>query len=640
MANFFKKPAVKAQHSKNGFDMSRRRQMTLPCGMLLPVFQDFAYSGDSYKLNSNVLIRTEAVETAALVRLQAHVDHFFVPMNNMYSLWCETFFRTNDIESSIYDQDYVRSGVNLPVCDVSKFLNAPLEQPQFGLKSADNQSFYGYCDEMGVPKLRNFRRLWDLFGYGSITTTKPGITSDYTFLPYFAYHKIFYSFYNDGNWFLNRPELYNFDKFYKNHPTPDDYFDVLTTIHYRPFEKDYFTNVFPQPLFGYGFANAIQGSFMSGYSNNVDDDFPAFIRRMINPEGIVPSNNDLPYKGVAQQPGSDTMTPNINMSDGRDAYSNSIGLREFGDMGSDNNLYPLSTLNTADLRTMFALDKMLRVTALSGNHYEEQVLAHFGYDMPKGISKEAYYIGSQHMDINIGEVVATATTDPTNDKAGMTLGDIAGKGFGRSDNNGDLDFTCPCDGIIMSIISISAKPMYASQGCEVQNRYRDSMDFFHPEFDNLGMQPMFGMFTGVNGLPNSENVFGWTYRYAESKTSFDVVNESFWDTFRESWTCYKQSGLPNDIGNSTDPFYLFFVSPQYTNTIFLMDFLKYDSVPNDAGGVNPFTIDCNGIFNKYFNEYPELTSQQTYGRDNFIADIFIKAYKSSIMSVHSLPKML
>ena len=71
-----------------------------------------------------------------------------------------------------------------------------------------------------------------------------------------------------------------------------------------------------------------------------------------------------------------------------------------------------------------------------------------------------------------------------------------------------------------------------------------------------------------------------------------------------------------------------------------MDFLKYDSEPNDAGGVNPFRIETNSIFNKYFNEYPELSSQQTYNRDNFIADIFIKAYKSSIMSVHSLPKML
>lgn len=639
MANFFKKPAVKAQHSKNGFDMSRRRQMTLPCGMLLPVFQDFAYSGDSYKLNSNVLIRTEAVETAALVRLQAHVDHFFVPMNNMFSLWCETFFRTNDIESSIFDQDYVRSGVNLPVCDVSSLLNSPLTYSGFGLKSADNQSFYGYCDEMGVPKLRNFRRLWDLFGYGSITSTKPGITSAYTFLPYFAYHKIFYSFYNDGNWFLNRPELYNFDKFYKTTPTVDDYFDVLTTVHYRPFEKDYFTNVFPQPLFGYGFANAIQGSFVGGFTEK--QDFGTMLRNMINPEGIRTDNlGDYGIQpSVGQTPGSDSVDPSYGQN-GRVASSNAVAFRDFYRSNDDPYFHDINSFNTADLRTMFALDKMLRVTALSGNHYEEQVLAHFGYDMPKGISKEAYYIGSQHMDINIGEVVATATTDPTNDKAGMTLGDIAGKGFGRSDNNGDLDFTCPCDGIVMSILSISAKPMYASQGCEVQNRYRDSMDFFHPEFDNLGMQPMFGMFTGVNGLPNSENVFGWTYRYAESKTSFDVVNESFWDTYRESWTCYKQSGLPADIGNSTDPFYLFYVSPQYTNTIFLMDFLKYDSEPTDAGGVNPFRIDCKGIFNKYFNLYPELTSQQTYNRDNFITDIFIKAYKSSIMSVHSLPKML
>ena len=72
---------------RNGFDLSFRRCFTAPCGMLLPVAQDFANPGDKYKLNSASFIRTEAVQTAAFMRLKAHVEWFFVPVTQLYSLW-------------------------------------------------------------------------------------------------------------------------------------------------------------------------------------------------------------------------------------------------------------------------------------------------------------------------------------------------------------------------------------------------------------------------------------------------------------------------------------------------------------------------------------------------------------------------
>lgn len=91
MANIFSKP--KPQHSggRNGFDLSFHRTFTAPCGMLLPVAKDFAYAGEKYRLNSQLMIRTQPLQTAAFMRLKAHVDWHFCPMPHLFRPWNEFF---------------------------------------------------------------------------------------------------------------------------------------------------------------------------------------------------------------------------------------------------------------------------------------------------------------------------------------------------------------------------------------------------------------------------------------------------------------------------------------------------------------------------------------------------------------------
>ena len=76
--NILKRPNKKAQLGRNGYDLGRRRAFTSPVGMLLPVFTNFAYSGEKVRVNSSTFIRTEALETAAFIRLRHHVDWFSV----------------------------------------------------------------------------------------------------------------------------------------------------------------------------------------------------------------------------------------------------------------------------------------------------------------------------------------------------------------------------------------------------------------------------------------------------------------------------------------------------------------------------------------------------------------------------------
>lgn len=635
MSSIYQKPKVKPVHGRNGHDLSRRRMFTSPCGMLLPIFKDFANPGDHYKLNSSAFIRTEALQSAAFMRLRAHVEWFFVPITQLFKPWNEFFNQTNDIHSSIFLPDDSSNHNNvyyLPRAKMNRIIRNFESDSYFATMVGvpGDLKFNLKTDKFGVPLAWNFRRLWDLLGYGAVShypqlpfsNTDPDGDQNFEFclLDFLAYHKIYHSHYLPTDWFKNDPTLYNFDKYFMSTGgVPNDVINrIVSTIHYRPYSKDYFTNIFPNPVFSDRYAN----SFMTGLTDRN-------LRRYISPEGLGTET----YNGAN----------NVELISGRQSDESDSAY-----LFSQN---PESTgvgfISPTDIRALFALDKLLRVTGSTGSHYDEQTLAHFGYKMPQGISDEAYKLGSQTTDLTINEVVASATTDAKGDDgkalAGSSIGDIAGKGFGSSTPSQDIDFTAPCHGILMAIFSIEPKVDYASMGCEVFNKYSDPYDFYHPEFDNVGMQPMFGVFHQVGGSVNSQNLVGWQYRYSELKTSFDVVNEGFWATNNRTWVGTKQQlfGLyPGTPDYNKDA--IFFIPPQYTNSIFIQDFPYFVAKTSASDVLTGFSTaeyatnqtQTDGSFRNSYNN-----AQHVYGTDNFKNSVNLKCFKTSIMSVHSLPKI-
>ncbi|MDE5568267.1 MAG: hypothetical protein K2J12_07475 [Muribaculaceae bacterium] len=655
MANIYKKPTPQNHGGRNGFDMSRSRSFTCTCGQLLPVYKDFANPGDKYKLDSYTMLRTEAMQTAAMMHLDIKVDWFFVPVTQLLpeSAWNAFFDGTNDVMSSVFvDPDTNATSANLPnlpVHDVSKVLGHfeyfnhdispnPGYNPGntfFGdLHVVNGKNYYRLnVDEFGIPYAWNFRRLWDMFGYGSIDKyyDPDNRMLSFALLDFLAYHKIFHSHYRLTDWTANEPSLYNIDDLFTSVSNgtmlPVRLMKVLSTIHYNRYAKDYFTNIMPQPLFGGSFA-----SFLSNEFNNGSD-----VRAAVNPEVFsFRADGDAYFNQLFNG------SPNANAEVSAQSSYLDLVSPSFG-----------NSISTSDVRAMFALDKLLRVTAFAGGHYDEQTLAHFGYKMPKGISNEVYYLGSQQVPIDINEVVATATTGFEENgvaAAGSAIGDIAGKAFAPQEQKGNnISFEAPCHGFVMAIFSVVPKPEYASMGCETFNRYRHSLDFYHPELDNVGMQPMFGVFDGISDNPNSEGLNGWSYRWAELKSTFDVINEGFWNTSKESWVGYKQSIYPVGFPSSRADFMRqFYCMPQYTNTIFALPVPFFSNSgrfevptpdPNNPDALTNIYEVPSMVDNSSWHNAP-LRAQDVYETDNFLVKCYFKVFKSSIMSVHSLPKML
>lgn len=630
MANsVMSKPSLQPRKGRNGFDLSFHRNYTAPLGALLPVFTDYAIVGDKYRLNAATFVRTEPLEKAAFARFRHHVDWFFVPMTQMFSLWNEFYNQTNDIMSSIFSAQ-LPNGYLWPRHNVFPAFS------NFLLNSVDEFSDYDsttkitkyYADEFGVPYVWNLRRLWDMFGYGSLSMHGFGTSSNpeyFLLIPYLAYHKVFHSHYRPTQWFKNDPSLYNVDNSYSNSgPTVSSDFTrrILTTIHYRPYRKDYFTNVMPSPLYNNNYPDYIAdfGLFSSSQSINSFN-----FRSLLNPETSFSQFSSSNSNGVFQS--------NVG-----DSYSgSSLLLRYSGVPG----------FSSSDVRTIFAFDKLLRVTAFAGSHYQDQVLAHYGIKLPEGISDEAYFLGSQSVPVVVNEVVATSSTGATEDNkplAGSTIGDIAGKGFTPSDQKigKDINFTCPCDGVIIGIQSIELIPEYSSMFMERQHRYLGTFDFYHPELDGIGMQPMVVNDLGYS-VSNSNAVKGWQYRYMEYKTKVDVCNEGFWDTNRYNWAPTKQSALA--LGNgvyspaiNNSLYYKFFIFPQVANNIFLKKYPFYGS-PGDTSGAAVLQDD-NTSLGLVAYQIGSTSSQMCYENDPFLVSMDIKAFKTSVMSTFSLDKVL
>ena len=103
MANIYSNPTHRAKIGYNGFDMSQLLKFTSTTGELLPVYYDFLQPGDKVSLNSILKTRTLPLQTAAMCNIKERVEWFFVPMNQLYSIFEDWYFGIKDFKSNMFN---------------------------------------------------------------------------------------------------------------------------------------------------------------------------------------------------------------------------------------------------------------------------------------------------------------------------------------------------------------------------------------------------------------------------------------------------------------------------------------------------------------------------------------------------------
>lgn len=563
MATLFglNKPNTKLR--KNVFDLSEKSLYSLSAGMLLPVMCKEANPGEKFQINLSSITRTMPLNTAAFVRCRQYYHFFFVPYKQLWSGW-DNFINGVDYKTSALQSKAKYKSV--PALDLSSYLISMIRSQIFvaRVNESDNYSIFrpdgSYSkrtrivddfntsesykelrkktlDEHGYLYSAGASRLFDMLGYGfslksgdktysSIYDYLSGIFSDARYIrskdslePFLekiaqwrfqvnpfrllAYQKIYNDFYKRDDYEASNPLAWNIDDLTNGYGAFDNLDDSrlleMTRLRYRWLPKDYITGVVPSELYGF--------------------------------------ENDLHSESLQHIFSDDELSVN----------SSKNGI----EFNSGN--YEISTKS---IRAAFAIEKLMRLGRRAGGYdYISQTAAHYGFEPPKGRGDKVEFIGGFTNDINISEVLTTSNyaTEFEGQKFGNTVGQIYGKGIGINSNNKEIEYQAKEHGVIMCITSVVPELDYNGTGMNRFNTKLERGDYFHPEFQDLGLQPVFGYELNNDYLiPESSSIdsrvesslLGFAPMYSEYKTSIDTLHGEFRNG--KSLSAWSASSLVNN----------------------------------------------------------------------------------------------
>ena len=553
---------LKAHPERNAFDLSHNDVFSCAPGMLLPISCTEVLPNEHYEINPQIFLRTMPLNSAAFVRMRQHIEFFFVPMR---------------VLSRQFQQFVV--GTKYPVSALSTLNDFNGALPNIRLNSIRYYLTHATGnDGLGIAKEKGALRLLDLLGYGfsssrnidsnnypdsyangSLTQSSPALS----LFRLAAYQKIYQDFYRNPYWEGADAAKFNLDDKFSSEfnlaSAPDlNRFSDLCTLQYRNWVKDFFTSV--QPSFqGAPFVtrSVDMGKFIVGTSGSV----PTF----------KPSTAD------------------VSVTSGMpDDSTSSVAILNVSGVGNN---APIS-IPIHNIRAAFALDKLYRLQQQSGNgSYGEQIKNRFGFG---GVHDDwkATYLGGSSSPISIGEVLTTANTNSVDDVSIGHVGDIYGKA--SSVNDAKITFDTKEHGIIMGIFSVTPDADYNSFGIDPHNFKLKFEQFFQPEFDRLGHQPLNTYFltclsptSATDSKSWLQRVIGFQNRYLEYKTGFDKVHGQFCTGGSLSaWTAPRNTGLLFDVSGKAFNYNSLKVSPKILNSICSVTF-------NGNDNTDPILVDSH-----------------------------------------------
>lgn len=539
MQSINRSPEFHGHNQRNAFDLSQNQLFTVSCGELLPCYCCEVNPNEHFRINIDSFVRTAPLNAPAYVRLKQNIEFYFVPMRLLDCSFNQTLFQT-DYKYNSLRKDGSGLGESL---QHHLLLRGQDLHSWFNLLSTDKVNYNAF----GVPCQTLAMKIADMLGYGCFSPLKSDVwtTATLSLLPNIniyralAYQKIYMDFYRNPLYEANDPRLYNIDWYSQDQTiNPLDgiwkSYDNPFNMRYRNWKRDYISNIRPS------FAKS---DFMINRSNlalNV---------------------------GLGTYDPSEHQTYRVIESS---AYPAQATLYRDNDTSANS-----SILTVANLRSAFALDKMLRLTSLAKDgDYSSQVMAHYGITTNLD-SKRCMFLGGFDSPIQISEVMSTANT--VNGENGSYVGDMFGKGLGLSSNNHDIDFTSSEHGIIMGIYSIVPNTDYDSYSLDCFNTKALPTDYFQPEYEDLNYQPVYAyeFSTLYDGRPINAitEMIGFNYRYSEYKSKLDKVHGAFRrNNSLSAWAAPRQSIALNSFENGlTWEFHKIY--PQILNSIMLA---KYD----------------------------------------------------------------
>lgn len=550
MANIMSLKSLKNKTSRNGFDLSSKRNFSAKAGELLPTKVWEILPGDTFRIDLKAFARTQPLNTAAFARMREYYDFYFVPYDLLWN-------KANTVLTQMYDNpqhavsldptaNFVLNG-DMPFVSckqIADYLNGVAND----ISDSSVKNYFGYNRGLLSAKLLEY------LGYGNFTYYAKNSANTWTKMPLknnlqlnlfgvLAYQKIYADFYRDSQWEKVSPSTFNVDYLNGNNMNIDIVSSVQFSENYNMFDlrycnwqKDLFHGVVPRAQ--YGDVATVSSPVL----------------------GLLSSAN------LKQTP---LATPVANQP----FSSKDVTLNVYKDTSTLSADFSILALRQAEF-----LQKWKEITQSGNKDYKEQIEKHWNVSPGDGFSEMCTYLGGIASSMDINEVV-------NNNITGDNAADIAGKGTGVS--SGVINFNSNGRyGLVMCIYHCLPLIDYTTDMVSPVFTKVNALDYAIPEFDRVGMQHVPLAYMANPTLDQLGEVvidhLGFAPRYIEYKTDVDSSVGAF-KTSLNSWVIsFSNNSLKDQIGHfdpnnqpSPSPYPLnytmFKVNPNSLNSIFAVN---------------------------------------------------------------------
>lgn len=467
-------PQMKA--SRTRFNRDQTILTTFDSGKLIPFYVDEVLPGDTFSVNTAAIIRMTTPKYPVMD--DAFIDFYYFYCPNRI-LWDNFKQFMGEVESTPWmpTKEY-----SVPQIEIKKQENL--------LKPAEGT----ILDYMGVP-------------------TKIKESFSINALPIRAYVKIWNEFFRDEN-VDNEAVLKTDDSTIEYATGTKTGNDKEATLEIRlqnayrggfclPVNKfhDYFSSCLPYAQRGPEVALPMQGNArISGYSNDeFKEKTPLYVNSFYdgsaNPDNI---RNRL--YAIASDGGTGSVYLNIGDATGTDKY--------IVHLGADLNNVTATTIN--DLRKAVAVQQYYEALARGGSRYREQIQALWDVVISDKTVQVPEYLGGGRYHVNINQIVQTSGQQTNNDTpigetGAMSVTPVNESSFTKSFEE---------HGFVIGVCCVRHNHSY-QQGLERFWSRKDRLDYYVPQFANLGEQPVKKKEIMLTGTAKDEETFGYQEAWAD-----------------------------------------------------------------------------------------------------------------------------
>lgn len=484
--------SLRNKTSRNGFDLSFKKNFTAKAGELLPVMVKEVLPGDSFKINLKSFTRTQPINTAAFARIREYYDFYFVPYDLLWN-------KANTVLTQMYDNpqhsvsmnptdNFVLSGTmpSITASGLAKYLVNVND-------SGEELNYFGYNRALCSAKLMEYLGYGNFYRYAKgdqFTWDEHPLLNNIKFniFGFLAYQKIYADYYRDSQWERVSPSTFNVD-----------YMDGATSD------------------------NSIEPYLDGDSSSDIIANYNLFDLRYCNWQ------KDLFHGLVPHQ-----------------QYGVSAVVQTSDAVAGSPSEFSILALRQAEF-----LQKWKEITQSGNKDYKDQIEKHWGVSAGDALSEMCTYLGGISSSLDINEVVnSNITGGNAADIAGKGTGVANGYiNFNAGGKYGVIMCIYHC----LPMLDYTAD-LLESAFTKVNAADYAIPEFDRIGMEAVPLAKMINPLKtdgGLNFTPFASLILGYAPRYIDYKTSVDSSIGGFRDTLKNWVISYSNASICNQLSSSS-----------------------------------------------------------------------------------------